>query len=326
MLITVDWRSAAEQSCAVTLSGPAWPPRRHRVVRRRLQPGAVAGGGLGRGRRPDAGRRRDARRPSGCSPGPALEPGPGEYELDWLGRVSTCCTAEGIAVDLATATASPPPWLARRRPGVAAGARRRRPAVAGQPAGVLPVLDHATASARWRWWSGSPSGSPATRQWCSGTSATSPATTSRECFCDRSAERFRDWLAERYGDLDALNAAWGTAFWSQRYADWAEVLPPRATPTFPNPAHRLDWHRFCSDELLGQYLAERDGAAPALRPSGDDELRRLPADAGLLVVGAAPGRGRPGHVPGPGGPAHPRGRGDGRATSCAGSAAAGPGC
>ena len=79
-----------------------------------------------------------------------------------------------------------------------------------------------------------------------------------ECFCDRSAQRFRDWLTRRYGDLDGLNAAWGTSFWSQRYSDWAEVLPPRATPTFPNPGQRLDWRRFCSDELLDQYLAERE--------------------------------------------------------------------
>jgi len=186
-----------------------------------------------------------------------LEPRPGEYDLDRLERVVELLHAGGIAVDLATATASPPPWLARLDPK------------------SLPVLADGT-----RLWPGSrqafcPSSvsyrqrslaladriaarfgdHPAVVLWHVGNESGNHVA---ECFCDRSAERFRDWLARRYGDLDELNAAWGTAFWSQRYGDWAEVLPPKATPTFPNPAHRLDWHRFCSDELLDQYLAERE--------------------------------------------------------------------
>src|SRR5262249_47981280 len=53
-------------------------------------------------------------------------------------------------------------------------------------------------------------------------------------------------------------AAWGTAFWSQRYREWAEVQPPRATPSFANPTQALDFHRFSSDALLALYTAERD--------------------------------------------------------------------
>jgi beta-galactosidase len=78
------------------------------------------------------------------------------------------------------------------------------------------------------------------------------------CYCDVSATAFRTWLQHRYGDLDGLNTAWGTAFWSQRYTDWDQVLPPRATPTFGNPTQALDFHRFSSDELLACYRAERD--------------------------------------------------------------------
>jgi beta-galactosidase len=78
------------------------------------------------------------------------------------------------------------------------------------------------------------------------------------CYCDVSAEAFRIWLRARYTDLDRLNEAWGTAFWSQRYTDWAQVLPPRATTAIGNPAQALDFRRFSSDALLELCVAERD--------------------------------------------------------------------
>ena len=186
-----------------------------------------------------------------------LEPRPGEYDLDRLERVVELLHVGGIAVDLATATASPPPWLARLDPEslpVLADGTRLWPGSrqAFCPSSVsyrqrsLALVDRIAARF---------GDHPGVVLWHVGNESGNHVA---ECFCDRSAERFRDWLARRYGDLDELNAAWGTAFWSQRYGDWAEVLPPRATPTFPNPAHRLDWHRFSSDELLDQYLAERE--------------------------------------------------------------------
>ena len=45
-----------------------------------------------------------------------LEPRPGEFEFGWLDRALDVLHDGGIHVDLATATASPPPWLAHRHP------------------------------------------------------------------------------------------------------------------------------------------------------------------------------------------------------------------
>ena len=47
-----------------------------------------------------------------------LEPREGEFEFGWLDRVMDGLHAAGIRVDLATATASPPPWLTHRYPEV----------------------------------------------------------------------------------------------------------------------------------------------------------------------------------------------------------------
>jgi beta-galactosidase len=78
------------------------------------------------------------------------------------------------------------------------------------------------------------------------------------CYCDESARAFRDWLRRRYATIEALNEAWGTAFWSQRYDDFEEIQPPRVAPAFINPTHQLDFRRFSSDAALAIYLGERD--------------------------------------------------------------------
>lgn len=77
------------------------------------------------------------------------------------------------------------------------------------------------------------------------------------CYCDASAAAFRKWLEAKYGTIDALNAAWGTAFWSQHYERFDEILPPRAAPTFKNPTQLLDFDRFSSDELLDCFRMEK---------------------------------------------------------------------
>ena len=186
-----------------------------------------------------------------------LEPRPGAYDFAWLDRVVELLHGGGIAIDMATATASPPPWLSKAHPE------------------SLPVTEDGTQL----WWGSRQAycpSSPAYREAATRLGgavaeryATHPAVKMwhvnneygchvAQCFCDVSAAAFRRWLQARYGGLDALNDAWGTAFWSQRYGDWEEVIPPRSSPTWRNPGQQLDWWRFSSDELLALYEAERD--------------------------------------------------------------------
>ena len=185
-----------------------------------------------------------------------LEPRPGEYDFGWLDSVIEILHAKGVKINLASATASPPPWLARLHPeslpvtadGVTLwpGSRQQycphSRAYRERAAALVERL-----AERYR-------DHPALVMWHINNEY---ACHVAECFCETSAAAFRAWLERRYGSIEALNEAWGTAFWSQRYADWAEIVPPRRTPTFINPTQQLDWRRFSSDSLLECFEIER---------------------------------------------------------------------
>jgi hypothetical protein len=184
-----------------------------------------------------------------------LEPEQGRFEFGWLDRVLALLHDAGVRVDLATATAAPPPWLTQRYPEVlpvrADGVRlwpgSRQSYCPTAPAYRERSVELAQRMAQ-RYGE-----HPALACWHVGDEY---GVHVARCYCDRCGEAFRAWLRARYDDLDALNEAWGTAFWSQHYSAWEQILPPRVTPTYGNPGQLLDFDRFCSDALLDLYRAE----------------------------------------------------------------------
>lgn len=186
-----------------------------------------------------------------------LEPEPGRYEFEWLDRVLDRLNDADIMVDLATATASPPPWFARVHPeampvnreGLRLSHGSRQTWCPSNPDYRRSALELVDQLAR-RY-----ADHPALALWHVGNEF---GCHNLMCFCDVSAAHFRTWLQDRYGSLDELNGAWGTTFWSQRYAEWVDVLPPRITTAIPNPGAELDWQRFCSNAHLEHHIAERE--------------------------------------------------------------------
>ncbi len=184
-----------------------------------------------------------------------LEPRPGDYQFAWLDEVMDLLHAHGIMVNLATAVAAPPPWMAKRypdsRPVTAEGVRLEVGARQGYCPSHPAFRQHAQALVRQlaqRY-----AQHPALRMWHINNEYGCHIS---ECHCDLCAAQFRGWLQRRYTHIEGLNEAWGTAFWSQRYDDWSEIQPPRKAPTYPNPTQQLDWRRFSSDNLLELMQAE----------------------------------------------------------------------
>jgi beta-galactosidase len=78
-----------------------------------------------------------------------------------------------------------------------------------------------------------------------------------ECYCPACVAGFREWLRRKYGVIDALNRAWGAAFWAQTYNDFEQVLLPYPKrPAAPNPSQQLDYVRFLSDSVCEFQCAQ----------------------------------------------------------------------
>ncbi|MFE4453008.1 beta-galactosidase [Streptomyces sp. NPDC056796] len=186
-----------------------------------------------------------------------LEPREGDFDFRWLDAVLDRLHAAGIGVALATATASPPPWLTRAHPEIlperADGTVLHQGSRQSYAVSSPVFRDYAVRMTRRM--AERYGDHPALAVWH----------VDNELGChvphdysDAAAEAFRRWLRNRHTTIEALNSAWGTAFWSQRYDSFEEILPPRSAPTFVNPTQQLDFARFSSDEQLAHYRALRD--------------------------------------------------------------------
>lgn len=206
-----------------------------------------------------------------------LEPSEGHYEFGWLDEVMDNLAANGIKVALATATAAPPAWLVRKHPeilpvtadGTVLGPGSRRhytPSSAvyrRYATGITRVI-----AERYR-------DHPALALWHVDNELGCHVS---EFHGEEDAAAFRTWLERRYGSIQALNASWGTAFWSQHYGSFEEILPPGVAPSTLNPGQQLDFKRFNSWALMDYYQE----LAAVLREVTPD----IPATTNLMASSA----------------------------------------
>jgi beta-galactosidase len=178
-----------------------------------------------------------------------LEPEPGRFDLAWLDRVLDLLHANGVAVNLATPTASPPAWLIEQHPEILPVDERGSTIGPGSRRHYCPHAPAYRDAARRiaRRLAEHFANHPALVMWHVDNEYGCHI---GDCFCEASRAAFREWLERRYGSVAALNEAWGTAVWGQTYGAWSQVLPPGLQPTFSNPGHELDWRRFWSDSWV----------------------------------------------------------------------------
>ncbi|NEG88945.1 beta-galactosidase [Bifidobacterium aerophilum] len=191
-----------------------------------------------------------------------IQPTEDTWDFDWLDRIIGKLGTAGIAVDLASATASAPMWLYEKHPEVLPRDKYGHVVHPGSRQSWRPTSpvfrDYALELCRRlarRY-----GDNPTVTAWHMGNEY---GWNNRYDYSDDALAAFRRWCEARYGTIDALNEAWGTAFWSQHVNDFDEVLLPRhmGGDAMVNPAQQLDFERFGNDMLLDFYKAERDAIA-----------------------------------------------------------------
>ena len=162
---------------------------------------------------------------------------------------STCCHAAGLKIVLGTPTATPPKWLMDAHPDIAPVDEEGRPRGFGS-------RRHYSFSSTVYWQESRRIVEIVARRYGAHPGLVGWQT-DNEYGCHETVlswgaqdlAAFQGWLRRRYQTTDQLNESWGNVFWSMEISDFSEVSLPNLTVTEANPAARLDFWRFQSDQV-----------------------------------------------------------------------------
>ncbi len=175
-----------------------------------------------------------------------MEPSEGKFDFAWLTRAVKVLQAHNIAVILGTPSAAPPPWLTAKYPEVMIVNDKGLTLSTGARRFTCPTnktyrrMSLAVATEMAKTYASEPGviGWQIDNEFTLGDFG--------RCYCKACRAGFQEWLKEKYKTLDAINEAWGTAFWSQTYTDYSQIPVPLPSGSWPNPGLALDYDRYQS--------------------------------------------------------------------------------
>ncbi len=178
-----------------------------------------------------------------------LEPRRGDFQFGWLDRALDALHGAGLRIVLGTPTATPPKWLMDAYPDIAPVDEQ------GRVRGFGSRRHYCFSSEDWlresrriveiiarRYGT-----HPGLEGWQTDNEYGCHDTTLS--YGSEDLKAFRNWLRHRYQSAEQMNEAWGSVFWSMELDSFDQVTLPNLTVTEANPAHRLDFWRFQSDQV-----------------------------------------------------------------------------
>jgi len=196
-----------------------------------------------------------------------MEPSEGQFDFAWLDRAVELAGKHGLKVMLCTPTAATPVWMGIKYPEiylVDANYRRMEHGTRQMSSLSSPVYQRLSyriiAEMAKRY-----GNNPNVWGWQLDNEPEAKAD-----YSPAAQEGFRRWLENRYKTIDALNRAWGTAFWSIVYSDFDQIRIHNTTTVGwwgNNPHALLDFKRFSADtqadfldqqaEILREHISQR---------------------------------------------------------------------
>ncbi len=173
-----------------------------------------------------------------------MEPKEGQYDFAWLDKAIDTIAAHDMQVILGTPTNCAPLWLYTNYPETVQEEGTlglKRSGIRGHRCYNSPVF-RKYAEGVIRQMASRYAGRKEIFAW-----QLDNELDNSHCTCPVCREKFRSFLKEKYGTLEALNAAYGNVVWSNEYSDWNQVQPPLfdGLPTdYYNTSLVLDFERF----------------------------------------------------------------------------------
>lgn len=191
-----------------------------------------------------------------------LEPREGEYDFSFLDTILDKVYAAGGRVVLATPSGARPRWMAEKYPEVLrVNANRQRHGFGERHnhCYTSPVYREKVRQMNTRL-AQRYGKHPAVIAWHISNEY------GGECYCDKCQDAFRAYLRKRYNnDIDTLNHAWWTTFWSHRYDSFEQIEAPTALTDKSIHGLNLDWKRFVSDQTI-DFMKGEIAAVKAITP------------------------------------------------------------
>ncbi|HWA86098.1 MAG TPA: beta-galactosidase [Opitutus sp.] len=189
-----------------------------------------------------------------------MEPDEGRASFEFFVRVMDRLHVAGIGVVFCTPTAAPPVWLTYGHPErcfvdedgrvMSHGARQHASYENPDVRAACLRIAEACGTALGR--------HPALVAWQIDNELKCHVA---EDFNPSAIAHWHEWLANRYGTIERLNAAWGAEIWSERYQRFEQVPAPVRTPFLHNASLTTAWRMF-SRESIAEFL---DAQCAALR-------------------------------------------------------------
>jgi beta-galactosidase len=174
-----------------------------------------------------------------------LEPEEGKYDFTWLDTAVELAAKYNLKVIMCTSTATPPVWLVRKHPEVLQTDERGVQMDHGS-------RQHATFSSNYyRMYSMKMIEQLAKKYGKDSRVIGWQLDNEPRRFFDYgpdALQRFRDWLKQRYINIDTLNKVWGNNFWSGTYSQFDQINIPKHSQWGMNLNQRLDHYRFADSE------------------------------------------------------------------------------
>ncbi|WCL49552.1 beta-galactosidase [Leptospira sp. GIMC2001] len=180
-----------------------------------------------------------------------MEPKEGKYDFSFFEKIMDLMYKNQIGVILGTPTATFPPWLYKKYPGIVQVSREGIVRIIGtRRQACFASKDYLRATERIVNAQTKKLGNhPALVGWQIDNEIGHEG--SDLSYSPNALSGFRIWLKNKYKSLKDLNHSWGGTFWGLIYNDWNEIpIPGNHLASGFNPAMIQDFYRFNSDLVV----------------------------------------------------------------------------